>query len=450
MTRRRKRKPPVPIQAEITGLSHEGRGITHIDGKATFVFNALPDEIVMLELKKTRGSFNEAVATEVLKSSKDRIEPTCAHFGTCGGCALQHAPQQLQIKIKQQALKELLQQQANIQPSQWLPAITDSNTGYRRKARLSVKYVPGKEKVLVGFRERNGRFVANIDQCEVLHPTVGLKITALSDFLMTLEAKSQIPQIEVAVSDNATTLIIRHLEALSTTDEKLISEFGKQHDFNIYLQSGGMETIKPLDAANDTKLFYDLKNQQCRLYFQPQQFIQVNAGINQKMIDAALDLLDLQPDDSVLDLFCGIGNFSIPIAKHCAAVCGVEGDQSAVEQAIYNCKINELDNTEFYYANLFENDYNQHWAGKKYHKILLDPPRAGAKEIIAQFHRWQPEKVVYVSCNAATLARDTALLLEQGYCLAAAGVMDMFPHTQHAEAITLFVKGDERRKTKQS
>jgi 23S rRNA (uracil1939-C5)-methyltransferase len=441
----RKRKTPVSLKAQITGLSHEGRGITHIEGKTTFVFNALPGETVMLELKKTRGSFNEAVATEILEPSTERINPSCEHFGTCGGCALQHAPQDLQIKIKQQALQELLQQQAKTQPEQWLPAITDSSTGYRRKARLSVKHVPGKEKVLVGFRERNGRFVANINQCEVLHPTVGLKITALSDFLMTLEAKSQIPQIEVAVSDNTTTLIIRHLKPLSSTDETLISEFGKQHAFNTYLQSGGMETIKPLDAANDTKLYYDLKNQQCRLYFQPQQFIQVNAGINQKMIDSALKLLDLQPEDSLLDLFCGIGNFSIPIAKQCAAVCGIEGDHSAVAQAIYNSKINELDNTEFFYANLFENDYNQDWAGKKYHKILLDPPRAGAKEIITQFHRWQPEKVVYVSCNAATLARDTALLLEQGYCLATAGVMDMFPHTQHAEAITLFVKSDERR-----
>ena len=434
----------------ITGLSHEGRGIAHIDGKATFVFNALPDEVVKIQLDKTRGAHNEAHTIEIIEPSNQRHNPPCEYFGTCGGCSLQHMSTDDQINHKQNTLKERFEHQAHV-PKQWHPPITASSQGYRRKARLSVKYVPGKNRVLVGFRERNGRYVANMEYCHILHPSVGKILDKISILIEKTSIKTAIPQIEVAIGDNHTALVFRHLAAFNQDDLTLLTEFAQLHNLHLYLQPGKADSIHPLYPKTPKTLSYMLPNHKLSFEFKPNQFTQVNADINQQMIDQAIEFLALQPGDKVLDLFCGIGNFSLPIARYCQQVNGVEGDLGSIEQAKHNASLNNIQHCEFYCANLFENDYNnQQWAQQQYDKILLDPPRAGAKEIISLIPKWNPQRIVYISCNPATLVRDTAMLIEQGYIVETSGVMDMFPHTQHVEAITLFTKSPCNTKKKNS
>lgn len=423
----------------ISTLSHEGRGIGHIEGKTTFIFNALVDETVEITYKHRKSQYDEADATTIITPSPLRAKPICQHYTVCGGCQLQHMPHQQQLKLKRNSLKEhLTSQQALDEQTTWLDPLTAATSAYRRKARLGVKYVAAKGKVLVGFRERNGRYVANLLSCPVLDKRVGQKIEALSAWIEQLSIKSNIPQLEVALGDSDAALIIRHLEPFSDNDYQLIKDFAKEHGFLIYLQPGGMDSITAFYPKPMPELSYAIDHSQLTFYFKPQQFTQVNAEINVSMTKRALELLDLKPTDSALDLFCGIGNFSLCMAKHCGELTGVEGDNSAIHQATLNAKHNKIDNCQFLYANLFENVYNEAWSQRRYDKILLDPPRAGAKEIIEQFAVWQPQRVVYVSCNPATLARDAALLKQQGYRLDTIGIMDMFPHTGHVETIALF------------
>ena len=426
--------------AQIERLSHEGRGIALIDGKITFIQDALPNETVKFTYQRKKGQHDEGITTEVITPSSDRTTPICKHFLTCGGCSLQHMSHALQLSFKQQSVADLLHNSTSTSPIHWLAPLEGDQTHYRRKARLSVKYVEKKGKVLVGFRERNGRYVANIDQCDILSHAVGQQLDAISQCLLTLDAKSSIPQIEIAVSDTQTALIIRHLNPLSTHDKDALLAFGQTHDFTLYLQPKGPDTIHAFYPDTASALTYTLKNFPLTFSFQPQQFIQVNGSINDQMIKQTIDLLELTPTDHVLDLFCGIGNFSLPLALHCQHVTGVEADSSAIEQAKINAKNNQLENCSFYCADLFQNDYNVTWAQQRFDKILLDPPRSGAKEVLAYINKWQPTRIVYVSCNPATLARDAATLLAYGYELDTAGVMDMFPHTAHVEAMCLFVK----------
>lgn len=438
---RRKRPPQEPVQTSISGLSHEGRGIAQIDGKTTFVFGALPDETVTFKYSKCHKQYDEAAVISVEKSSKDRVHPKCDFFGVCGGCSLQHMAEPTQIAHKQAVLLEHFAHQADCQPKTIAAPIQASPWGYRRKARLSVRYVPKKNKVLVGFREQDARFVADITRCEILHPSVGGKIEHFSDLLMQLEAKASIPQIEIAVGDAATAIIVRHLEPLSAHDSNKLIEFANQHQLSLYLQPKGPNTIHLVTPeAEDDALYYDLPSYDIRMRFHPSQFTQVNQAINLKMLDQALDWLALNENDQVLDLFCGIGNFSLPIAKKAAHVVGVEGSDFAILQAKKNATLNQIHNADFYVHDLTLPVELAAWSQKKYDKVLLDPARAGAKEIIAYIKQWSPSRVVYVSCNPITLARDTKDLLDLGYQLEKAGVMDMFPHTQHVEAMALFTK----------
>lgn len=442
-SRRRKPLPQGTFQATITGLSHEGRGIAHIDGKTTFLFGGLPGETVEFSYTRQRGAFDEGDVTAVLKRSEQRSDELCQHFGLCGGCSLQHLQHKAQIDIKQQSLAEQLTHQTNITPNTWLAPLVASPWQYRRKARLSVRHVPKKNKVLVGFRERNGRFVADLQRCPVLAQHVGEHIQALSELLFHFEHKDAIPQIEIAMGDEDIAIIIRHLQNFSDTELAQLTDFVRTRQWRLYLQPKGIDSVQLHYPTEDTNplLHYQLHQYSLTLYFHPSQFIQVNSSLNQQMVDQAIELLDLQPSDSVLDLFCGIGNFSLPIATRTKHVVGVEADNSAVLQAQKNADYNKLTNTEFYAADLFETDYSPQapWV-RHYDKLLLDPPRSGAAAMIAQLPRFQVSRIVYVSCNPATLARDTQALLAQGYQLEAAGMIDMFPHTQHTEAMTLFTR----------
>ncbi|VAW93547.1 23S rRNA (uracil(1939)-C(5))-methyltransferase [hydrothermal vent metagenome] len=441
MSRRRKRKNSAPVQAKIKSLNTECQGVTRINDKVTFVTQSLPGEEVILEYTKKHSRYDVAKTIEVVSSSKDRIEPKCKHFEMCGGCQLQHMPSEYQIQQKQDILVEQFKNIAKLELNTVLPAITGDSWGYRRKARLGVRYVRKKERVLVGFRERNGRFLADLTQCEVLHKSVGQNLLALSDLVQSLVAYDKIAQIEVAVGDSNSALVFRNLVKLSSDDSDKLENFAKQFNFDIYCQPGGPESVYPVYPKSPT-LDYSLAEYDLSYDFEPGMFTQVNYDINHKMIARALDLLKLSDADTVLDLFCGLGNFSLPISKFAKNVIGVEGELKLVKQATHNAQKNNIKNTEFFTANLMDDFTQLPWfRNKKYTKILIDPPRTGAELIVKDIAKLQAEKIVYVSCNPATLARDAGILVHEcGYKLDSAGVMDMFPHTAHVESIALFTK----------
>lgn len=437
--RRRKKITNDTFTTTINGLSHEGRGIAQIDGKTTFLFGALPNETVQFRYSKKRGTYDEGYVTKVIHASSERVDPKCPNFGVCGGCSLQHMKHDQQIKLKETALLELLKQQAGIEPKELLTPLVATPWGYRRKARIGVKHVPKKEKVLVGFRERSSSYITNMDICHTLHPSVGKEIAALSQLFMTLQTKDNIPQCEIAIGDDETAIILRHLVPLPEEDLNVLQYFFEKHHWRLYLQPAGIDSIHLYYPKSANPLLqYRLPKYNLIFEFHPVQFTQINTDINRQMIDRAIDLLALKPTDCVLDLFCGIGNFSLPIAKHCEKIIGVEGDASAVKQAGKNAALNHIENTSFYTADLFEPTDHHIWSQTHFDKILLDPPRSGAKEILENLPPWTPKKIVYVSCNPATLARDAGILRQQGYHLIKAGIMDMFPHTQHVEAMALF------------
>ncbi len=444
MSRRRRRKP-LPsgdFSATITGLSHEGRGVTQIEGKTTFIRGALPGETVQFQYTQVHGSYDVGRVVSVENASSDRATPDCAHFDMCGGCSLQHIKPAIQISIKEDMLLEQLRQFGQVEPENVLPPLTGPLLGYRRKARLGVRH-DRKKGLLVGFRESdNPRFITNIDTCVVLHPSIGENIANFKQLVSELSVHDEIPQIEVAVSDDVSSLIIRHMEDLSDDDITHIQTFAEEHGFRIYTQRRGPKTLKkcwPLDD-NDF-LNYTLPEFNLTLDFHTTDFTQVNSDINRQMVSHAVKLLDIQADDEILDLFCGLGNFSLPIARFAKRVVGVEGDDNMVKRATHNARINQIENTEFYAANLMEDCSEHPWAKQTFNKLLIDPPRSGAQEIIPTLMQNPPEKIVYVSCNPATLARDAGILVNTyGYKLQAAGVMDMFPHTAHVESIAVFIK----------
>ena len=426
------------VEADITDLSHDGRGVTHINGKAVFVSRALAGERVRLRFTGKHRHYDEASVEEVLSASPDRVEARCAHFGVCGGCALQHLDPVAQIAAKQRVLLENFERIGKVQPEQVLPALTDQPWGYRRKARLSVKYVEKKGRVLVGFRESNGRYVADIARCEVLHPAVGERIALIAQLLEGMDGKREIPQIEVAAGDDLVALIFRHLQPLTARDSEALVQFGKTHGLGIYLQPGGIDSVAPL-WPEDARLSFRLPAYDVELEFRPLDFIQVNAGMNRRMIEHALTLLDPQPGDRVLDLFCGLGNFTLPLARRAAQVTGVEGDAGLVRRAQQNAQRNNVENATFFSADLAADQRATPWAKADYELLLLDPPRSGAAEILEYLPKRSARRLVYVSCHPASLARDAGILVNQhGFKLRSAGVMDMFPHTAHVESIALF------------
>ncbi len=426
------------FEADISDLTHDGRGVARVDGKAVFVTGALPGERVQARVTRRRRSFDEAQVETLLTRAADRVEPRCRHFGQCAGCALQHMAPDAQIAAKQRVLADNFERIGKVQPGRWLPPLTDAPWGYRRKGRLSVRHVAKKGRVLVGFREHNPRFVADVRRCEVLHPALGPKIEAIGDMVGTLDASRDIPQIEFAAGDDTVALVVRHLEPLSEHDRAVLTDFAKAHGFAIYLQPKGVDSVHPL-WPEQPQLRFRLPQSDVELDFEPLDFVQINAGMNRVMIAQALDLLEAQAEDIVLDLFCGLGNFTLPTARRVAEVVGVEGEHGLVERAAANAARNGIDNVSFHAANLFEDQRGASWARRDYSKMLLDPPRAGADKLLEYLPGRSVQRVVYVSCHPASLARDAALLVNRhGFRMTAAGVMDMFPHTAHVESIALF------------
>jgi 23S rRNA (uracil1939-C5)-methyltransferase len=426
------------LETDIADLSHDGRGVARIDGKAVFVAGGLPGERVRLRYTGKHRHFDEAAVDAVLRASPDRVEPRCPHFGTCNGCALQHLSASAQIAAKQHVLLENLERIGKVQPRQVLPALTGTPWGYRRKARLGVKFVDKKGRVLVGFRETNGRYIADIRRCETLHPAVGTRLESLSQLLESLEAKRTIPQIEVAAGDDLVALVVRHLQPLSDGDHGKLLAFAQGSGLGIFLQPGGADSVVPLWPATP-RLSFRLPGYQLEIEFEPLDFIQVNGTINARMIDHALGLLDCRSGDRVLDLFCGLGNFTLPLARRGADVAGVEGEAGLVRRAQANAQRNGIDNARFHAADLAADQRAAPWARADYDKLLLDPPRSGAAALLEYLPGRSVSRIVYVSCHPGSLARDAGTLVERhGFELVSAGVMDMFPHTAHVESIALF------------
>jgi 23S rRNA (uracil1939-C5)-methyltransferase len=432
------------ISTTITGLSHDGRGIaTMEDGKTTFVSGALPGEKITFKLTKKHSRYNEGEVVDILEASTERVTADCAHFGVCGGCSMQHMAMPAQVHFKQKILLEQLKHFGHVVPESLLPPIMANDWGYRRKARLGARYVRKKEKMLIGFREKSTGILADLETCLILHPSLGKRLAHVREVVAGLTQFDQIPQIEVAVGDNTAALIFRHMTDLSDADIDALITLGKELEFEIYLQPNAPASLKkiwPLDE--NYRLSYSLPEYQLEMQFHPLDFTQVNGEVNPMMIKQALQLLNPQPTDSVLDLFCGLGNFTLPIARYAKNVVGIEGGQEMVARGNENAKHNNISNTEFYAANLAAiPEARPAWMKKHYDKILLDPPRTGAKEIIELFPIFSAKSIVYVSCNPATLARDAGELVhKQGYKLKSVGVINMFPHTSHIEAIALFEK----------
>ncbi len=425
-------------ETDIIDLSHDGRGVARVDGKAVFVAGALPGERVRLGRVQRHRNFDEAKVEEILVRSPQRIEPRCPHFGHCSGCSLQHLASPAQIEAKQHVLAENFERIGHVQPQRWLEPLSGEPWGYRRKGRLSVKWVAKKDKALVGFREDNPRFVADLSECHTLLPEVGLRIAALSALVGGLEARAQIAQIEIAAGDDLVALTFRNLQALSDADRAALIAFGQANDLAILLQPGGPDTVTPL-WPEAIALSFRIPAAEVDIAFRPLDFIQVNAGMNQRMIERALDLLELRADDRVLDLYCGLGNFTLPIARRVAEVVGVEGEAALVARSRENAQSNGIGNAQFHSADLMQDHRAAAWAQARYDRILLDPPRSGAAAVLEYLPRKGTDRLVYVSCHPGSLARDAGTLATRhGFSLVAAGVMDMFPHTAHVESIALF------------
>jgi 23S rRNA (uracil1939-C5)-methyltransferase len=437
MSSRKNRLPP-PAVGVIESLSHEGRGVLHVDGKTVFVDNALPGESVRFRYLRRRSKRDEAEAVEILNPSARRVTPFCAHFHDCGGCSLQHMDPEYQIEHKQHVLLEQLRQIGGIEPREVLPPLNGPLQGYRHKARLGARYVFRKERVLVGFREKHSSFIADLDHCGVLHPSVADLFPALKALLGELSVYDRIPQIEVAVGEGVTVLVLRHLAPLVPQDRDKLLAFETQHGVRFWLQPGGPGSAAPLHPEENS-LYYRFADEGITLSFQPLDFTQVNFAMNCAMLKRILELLQPVAEDTVLDLFCGLGNFTLPLARHVAGVTGVEGDASLLQRARTNAECNSIANARFLQADLCSEDLPAGFPGSHYDKVLLDPPRAGALAILQQLDLSAVKKLVYVSCNPATLARDAGVLArEKGMTLIAAGIMDMFPHTSHVESIALF------------
>ncbi|MDP6653815.1 MAG: 23S rRNA (uracil(1939)-C(5))-methyltransferase RlmD [Gammaproteobacteria bacterium] len=445
----RNRLPTEPVRLEITALNHEGRGIGQVNGKPGLVDGALPDEVVTASVVRRRSQFDELRVTDIERASSNRIIPLCQFADHCGGCSLQHLEPAAQLQFKQSVLIEQLEKTAGIDATGFtlLPPIKGDSFHYRRKARLAVRRVMQKGGALVGFREKYSTFITDMNYCQVLVPEVASLIGPLREMISVLQANRDIPQIEVAVGEirtaagisNVVALVIRHLKPFSGDDLQLLTDFGKQHAIHLYLQPSGAGSVQKLfPESTSDRLQYFLPEFDLTLNFHPMDFTQVNAEINHQMVSQAIELLGLSKDDTVLDLFCGLGNFTLAIAGQCKQVIGIESSDAMVHRGAENAEYNKIANTQFYKADLCDSKVDNAWFSIPFTKVLLDPPRSGAIEILQQIVDLRVSKIVYVSCNPATLARDAKYLVGKGYRLKSAGVMDMFPHTAHVESMVEF------------
>jgi 23S rRNA (uracil1939-C5)-methyltransferase len=427
--------------AEVVGLTHDGEGIVR-GGKTVFVAGALPGETVSFERTRKHRQHDEGRLLEVLQPAPDRVAPRCAHFGVCGGCALQHLAPEAQLALKEKELRDNLERVGRVQARGWLPPLRGPVWGYRRRARLGAKYVPKKGKVVVGFRERLAPYVADVARCEVLAEPVGTLVQPLGELLGALDIRQHVPQIEVAVADNATALVLRVLRTPGEQDCAKLRDFAARHEVRIYLQTGGLDSVTEL-LPRETSLSYALPDFGLQLEFVPTDFVQVNGAVNRALVARAVELLHPGPDCRVLDLYCGLGNFTLALARSAGHVTGVEGERGLVERARHNARRNAIGNVEFHVGDLSKpTELDAGWLSAPYSHVLLDPPRVGAApEMLAAIARLAPERLLYVSCHPGSLARDLGILVhEHGFIVESAGVVDMFPHTAHVESMALLVR----------
>ncbi len=429
----------------IYDLTHEGQGVARRDGKAVFVEGGLPGETVECVYTVRRNRRDEAQAVNILTAAPERVEPRCGHYALCGGCSLQHLVPERQLAIKQRWLLDSLTHIGKVQPERVLEPLTGPLWNYRRRARLGVKYVTKKERVLVGFRERRSAFIADLRRCEVLDERIGGLLETLAGLIETLSIRDRIPQIEVAGGDDAMGLNFRVLAPPSEADLAALHQFGQRHGLTLYLQPGGPDSVQQLAdfGANlpqeaMSALHYRLPAFDLNMAFQPWHFIQINAAINRELVSRVVELLDIAPEDRVLDLFCGLGNFTLALARRAREVVGVEGDAGLVAWARRNAALNGIENAAFHAADLASDLADQPWLSGGCDRVLLDPPRSGALEMLPKVAALGARRIVYVSCHPATLARDVGELVHRfGYRLESAGVVDMFPHTAHVESIAV-------------
>lgn len=435
---------PILLTLDIESLDLEGQGIAHHEGKVVFTEGALPGERVLARVKRRKPSFDKAKVERVLRPSSQRTQPPCPHFGVCGGCAMQHLEPAAQMAVKQRSLEDALEHIGKVKPLQILPALQGPTFGYRHRARLSVRLVQKKGGMLVGFRERGSSYVADMQTCLVLPPHVSALLMPLRELIGGMSRPDRMPQIEVAVGDESTVFCLRHLEPLTPDDLDRLRAFGGRHRIDWWLQPKGPETAHPLDPARADVLAYALPAYGLRMHYRPADFTQVNPYINQALIARSLTLLDVQPGDRVADLFCGLGNFSLPLATQGRAVVGIEGSATLVARAREDAARQGLaDKAEFTELNLFEVDTDWLRGLGHFDRMLIDPPREGAlavaQALAALAPDERPRRIVYVSCNPATLARDAGMLCHVGgWTLKAAGAVNMFPHTGHVESIAVF------------
>jgi 23S rRNA (uracil1939-C5)-methyltransferase len=423
------------VTATVVDLTHDGEGVADVEGRRAFVPDALPGERVEIALRKRRRKIQEADLERVLEPSPDRVTPGCEYFGRCGGCALQHLAHPAQIAFKQGVVAEALARIGHTEPEEWLPPVASPPWGYRRRARLGVKYVAGKERVLVGFRERAGPYITDMRHCPVLVPPIDGLLGELADLIAGTSIRERVPQIEAAAADGVTALVLRVLAPPSAADAEAFRAFGARHNIDIYLQPGGPGTVAPLGEARP--LSYELPAFGLTLQLLPMDFEQVNAAINAELVATAVRQAGLLPTDRVLDLYCGLGNFSLPLAQRARELLGVEGEAGLVARAVRNASSNGIANARFVTADLFQTDWS--FYREPWDVVVLDPPRTGAEVPIAELSRSNPRRIVYVSCHPATLARDAQVLVhERSYKLKVARVFDMFPHTHHIEALAVF------------
>jgi 23S rRNA (uracil1939-C5)-methyltransferase len=424
----------------IESLDQEGRGVARVDGKVIFVEGALPGEVVTYTPFCRKPKFEVANMAELRRASSQRVEPRCNHFGVCGGCSLQHLDPLGQVAVKQRKLEDDLWHIGRVRAESILPAIYGPFWGYRHRARLTVRDVPKKGGVLVGFHERRSSFVADMQSCEVLPPRIARLLMPLRSLVGGLSIKKEVPQIELAIGDEVDVLVLRILRAPTAEDEGLLRDFADLHRVQLWLQPKGPATAYPFHPPSAATLSYRLDEFSVEIRFQPTDFTQVNHAINPVLVRRGIALLDPRPGEHIGDLFCGLGNFTLPIARRSARVTGVEGSAELLERATANADLNGLaDQVRFLNADLFDVDAEKLRSFGEFDKLLIDPPRDGALAVIQALDGPSPSRIVYVSCNPATLARDAGILVNvKGYRMVAAGIVNMFPHTSHVESIALF------------
>lgn len=434
--------PPRPAPervATVRALDATGSGVVRVDGRDLLVDGALVGERVVCRPRRGRRHGHRADLVEVLAPADHRVDPACPHFGLCGGCRLQHMPDGSQVAWKQRGLLQALDEHGGVVPERVLEPLTGPTTGYRRRARLGVKYVPGKGGTLVGFRERHGAKLAELEACAILARPVGESIRSIRTMLDSLTVRDRVPQLEVAMGDNGTAVVLRHLAPLADSDERALVAYFRARGWQILVQPGGPESVRPLWPVDPAPLTYRLPQFDLTLGFLPTDFVQVNGATNRALVAAAVHHLDLHNDSRVLDLFCGIGNFTLAVARHAARVTGVEASAALVTRARGNAIDNGIGNADFLEADLLAPGAPGEWSRGDWDRLLLDPPRSGAGPALEALGDRLPRRIVYVSCNPLTLAKDAGVLVHrEGYRLRRVGVVDMFPHTAHCEALAVF------------